>query len=92
MGGWDLNWYFLTSFTLLLLGSILALSLAKGVFYSIFVRTLLGKSLEECRMLYLRLKEDIFASKSKPYDSHKLERHLKEVLGLEKLSSITHPK
>ncbi|CDW53780.1 Patatin and Ank 2 and Ank domain containing prote in [Trichuris trichiura] len=62
-------------------GAILAASLARG------------KSLRQCQVAYLRMKDLLFEDRKRPYDTDAMERHVKEHVGLEaRMTDITKPK
>uniref|UniRef100_A0A5S6R1A0 phospholipase A2 n=1 Tax=Trichuris muris TaxID=70415 RepID=A0A5S6R1A0_TRIMR len=52
-----------------------------------------GKTLRECQMVYLRMKDMLFEDRKRPYDSDAMERQIKEHIGLDtRMTEITKPK
>ncbi|VDP33148.1 unnamed protein product [Soboliphyme baturini] len=52
--------------------------------------TLLGKSLRECQKIYIRLKDQLFDGRKRPYDSETLTKFIKDEIGAETtLADIT---
>lgn len=74
-------------------GSYVSGALTTGNVSLLFLIPLLGTSLRTMQKMYLRFKDALFDSWSRPYSAETLETFLQEMFGEEtKLSDVKYPK